>query len=100
MANLYKAFSNFQLQQAEQLFANYLNQTISVRDTFNRVNLKENFYHGLLLGVLSGNDQWNVKSKQEAGNGYADIVVETPKVGMVFEIKYAHDDKLELRCEL
>ena len=38
--------------EVERLLNLYLQKTVSVRDTFVRKSLKENFYHGLLLGIL------------------------------------------------
>lgn len=95
---LYHSFIAFQTDKTCELFQQYLQQTISVRDTFNQVRLKKNFYHGLLLGMLSANNQWSEKSNQKSGDGYADILVHTPTIGMVFEIKYAHTGDLELSC--
>ena len=86
----------------EQMFRNYLLKTISIRDTNAVNNMKENFYHGLLLGILRGNDAWLIKSNKESGIGYADIILEIPdkKIGCVFEMKYAQDGNLEKSCDI
>ena len=85
----------------EQLFTEYLMKTISVRDTFVRKPVKENFYHGILLGLLGYKSNWLIKSKAESGIGYSDILVEVPtnRTGIVIEIKYAEDGDLDAACE-
>ena len=85
----------------EQLFTEYLTKTISVRDTFVRKPVKENFYHGILLGLLGYKSNWLIKSNAESGIGYSDILVEVPtnRTGIVIEIKYAEDGDLDAACE-
>ena len=82
------------------MFRNYLLKTISIRDTNTAIDKKENFYHGLLLGILRGNIAWIIKSNQESGGGYADIIMEIPeqRIGCIFEMKYAQDGNLEKSC--
>ena len=71
-----------------------------VRDTAVRRNMKENFYHGMLLGLLQSQDSWLVKSNAETGEGYSDISIQTPeRVGIVIELKYADDGNLETACK-
>ena len=84
----------------EEMFRNYLLKTISIRDTNTAIDKKENFYHGLLLGILRGNIGWIIKSNQESGDGYADIIMEIPeqRIGCIFEMKYAQDGNLEKSC--
>lgn len=86
----------------EEMFRNYLLKTISIRDTNTAIDRKENFYHGLLLGILRGNSAWIIKSNQESGDGYADIIMEIPeqRIGCVFEMKYAQDGNLEKACDI
>ena len=62
--------------------------------------MKENFYHGILLGLLSYKDTWIISSNKEAGDGYSDILVrsEDEEFGIVIEVKYAEDGKLEHAC--
>ena len=77
----------------------YLWDSISVRDTAVRRNMKENFYHGMLLGLLRSQGSWLVKSNAEMGEGYSDISIQTPdRVGMIIELKYAEDGNLEAAC--
>jgi hypothetical protein len=61
--------------------------------------MKENFYHGILLGLLGYKQDWKTKSNVESGEGYSDISILTPKrVGIVIEVKYADDGDLEKAC--
>lgn len=81
----------------EQLFTEYLMKTISVRDTFVRKPVKENFYHGILLGILSYKGGWYVTSNRESGDGFSDIMVriDDEDVGIIIEVKYAENGKEE-----
>ena len=83
------------------IFESYLKKTISIRDTFVRKTSKENFYHGILLGILGVKEEWYVSSNQEAGEGYSDILVETEnsETFILIEIKYANDGNLDRACE-
>ncbi len=87
--------------EVERLFDEYLKQTISIRDTFVRKPTKENFYHGILLGILGFKSDWYVKSNRETGNGFGDIIVkiEDNGIGMIIEIKYAEDARFSAECE-
>lgn len=84
----------------ERQFNEYLWNSISIRDTFVKKEYKENFYHGILLGLLQYKENWLVHSNTESGEGYSDILVEVPesRTGIVIEIKYAENGKLETRC--
>lgn len=83
----------------QEMLDDYLWDSISVRDTAVRRNMKENFYHGMLLGLLQNQDSWLVKSNAETGEGYSDISIQTPdRVGIVVELKYADDGNLEKAC--
>ena len=83
----------------QEMLGDYLWDSISVRDTAVRRNMKENFYHGMLLGLLQSQDSWLVKSNAETGEGYSDIFIQTPeRVGIVIELKYADDGNLEKAC--
>ena len=83
----------------QEMLGDYLWDSISVRDTAVRRNMKENFYHGMLLGLLQNQDNWFVKSNAETGEGYSDISIQTSdRVGIVIELKYADDGKLEKAC--
>ena len=83
----------------QEMLGDYLWDSISVRDTAVRRNMKENFYHGMLLGLLQNQDNWLVKSNAETGEGYSDISIQTPdRTGIVIELKYADDGNLEKAC--
>lgn len=79
----------------------YLKKTISIRDTFVRKQMKENFYHGILLGILGLKENWGIRSNRESGDGYSDIMIETEDMekGIIIEIKYAEDENLQKACE-
>lgn len=64
------------------------------------IGRSENFYHGILLGILSFQEDWSVSSNKESGDGYSDILVEMDEdgEGIVFELKYAEDGRLETAC--
>lgn len=95
------ALKNGEEQKVEDIFESYLKKTISVRDTFVKKTMKENFYHGVLLGILGVKEEWGVFSNQEAGEGYSDILVEPEdgETGIVIEVKYAEDGNLREACE-
>ena len=83
----------------QDMLHDYLWESISVRNTAVRRNMKENFYHGMLLGLLRSQDSWLVKSNAETGEGYSDISIQTPdRSGIVIELKYADDGNLEAAC--
>ena len=83
----------------QEMLGDYLWESISVRDTAVRRNMKENFYHGMLLGLLRNQDNWLVKSNAETGEGYSDISIRMPnRTGIVIELKYADDGNLEAAC--
>ena len=83
----------------QEMLEDYLWDSISVRDTAVRRNMKENFYHGMLLGLLQNQDNWLVKSNAETGEGYSDISIRMPdRTGIVIELKYADDGNLEAAC--
>lgn len=93
------AFPTGDTATIQEMLSDYLWDSISVRDTAVRRNMKENFYHGMLLGLLQSQDSWLVKSNSETGEGYSDISIQTPeRVGMIIELKYADDGKLEAAC--
>lgn len=91
------------VREAQQCLQKYLKKTISIRDTFARKELKENFYHGMLLGLLAYKGNWIVSSNREAGEGYADILVEidddNEPLGIVIEVKYARNGDLDAACQ-
>lgn len=96
-----KAFPEQDAERIEELFNDYLWNTISIRDTASRKEQRESFYHGILLGILGCQDEWLVKSNAESGIGYSDILIEIRKnrIGIVIEMKYAQDGNLEAACQ-
>ena len=114
------ALQNKDADGVEKLFTEYLKKTISIRDTSIRKVMKENFptgkattkgtkgqspsvcfYHGILIGILGVKSRWGVSSNREMGEGYADILVEpdTGDMGIIIEVKYAHDGNLDGACK-
>lgn len=96
-----EALKNEKEKNVEKIFENYLKKTISIRDTFVRKASKENFYHGILLGILGVKEDWGVFSNQETGEGYSDILIETEnsEIAILIEVKYANDGDLDQACE-
>lgn len=93
------AFPAGDVATIQDMLRDYLWDSISVRDTAARTNMKENFYHGMLLGLLRSQGSWLVKSNAETGEGYSDISIRTPeRTGIVIELKYADDGNLESAC--
>lgn len=88
-------------REAERLFTAYLGKTISIRDTSVRKASRENFYHGILLGILGFKSGWYVRSNEESGEGWSDILVrlENEDTGMIIEIKYAEEGRYAAACE-
>ena len=96
-----RAFQENDTVAIEKGFNDYLWNTISIRDTSVRKEMKENFYHGILLGLLAYMDGWLVKSNAESGEGYSDISIEIRQheIGIVIELKYAEDGAFEAGCQ-
>lgn len=83
----------------QDMLHDYLWDSISVRDMAVRINMKENFYHGMVLGLLRSQGNWLIQSNAETGEGYSDISIQTPdRIGIVIELKYADDGNLEAAC--
>nr|WP_302596091.1 AAA family ATPase [uncultured Acetatifactor sp.] len=89
------AFVRGDAEAVESQFNAYLSRTISIRDTNVRKSKKENFYHGILLGLLSHREDWYIRSNVESGDGYSDILVEIEEegIGIVIEVKYPDSGK-------
>ena len=86
--------------RVETLLNHYLWNGISIRDTATQNTYKENFYHGMLLGLLQYEENWLIRSNEESGVGYSDILIETQNgIGVVIEIKYAQDGNLDKACQ-
>lgn len=101
VSDLCDALLNKNPEKVELIFTEYMKKTISIRDTFARKPTKENFYHGLLLGILGFKENWSVMSNRESGDGFGDILIriEDEDVGIVIEVKYAGDGNLQGECE-
>lgn len=95
------AFVDKDTEKIEELFGDYLWNTISIRDTAVAKDKKENFYHGILLGLLGYKASWLIKSNTESGTGYSDILVEVPnnRTGIVIELKYAENGDMDAACD-
>ena len=95
-----RAFEENDTEVIEKGFTSYLRKTISIRDTGIRKKMKENFYHGILLGLFAGMDGWKVKSNAESGEGYSDISVEVEnkEIGIIIELKYAEKAAFDEGC--
>lgn len=103
MANAFcQALMEGKEKEVERLLTAYMGKTISIRDTFVQKSIKENFYHGILLGILSFKTGWEVSSNRESGTGFSDILIEIDDsdIGIVIEVKYSDDeDQLEKDCK-
>lgn len=100
--NFCKALIEENTTEIERLLTLFMQKTISIRDTFVRKSFKENFYHGILLGILSYKSSWRVTSNRESGEGFSDILIEVgdSNIGIVIEVKYANDKQsLENACK-
>ena len=100
LENLRRAFEENNTAAIEKEFAFYLRKTISIRDTNVKKEMKENFYHGVLLGLFGNMDGWKVKYNAESGDGYSDISVEVEdqEIGIVIELKYAENAAFDSAC--
>ena len=95
------AFVDKDTEKIEELFGDYLWNTISIRDTAVAKDKKENFYHGILLGLLGYKASWLIKSNTESGTSYSDILVEVPnnRTGIVIELKYSENGDMDAACD-
>ena len=101
VSDLCDALLNQNPEKVESIFTEYMKKTISIRDTFAQKPTKDNFYHGLLMGILGFKENWSVMSNRESGDGFGDILIriEDEDVGIVIEVKYADDGNLQGECE-
>lgn len=101
LENFYKAFEENDAATIEKEFASYLRKTISIRDTNVKKEMKENFYHGILLGLFGNRNDWKVKSNAESSDGYSDILVEVEdkEIGIIIELKYAENAAFDDACK-
>jgi len=100
LENFCGAFLKNDTAAIEEGFSAYLRKTISIRDTNVKKDMKENFYHGILLGIFGHRDNWDVMSNAESGEGYSDIAVEDAEkgIGFVIELKYAENGAFDTQC--
>ena len=91
------ALKDGKAETVERLFTEYMKKTISIRDTFVRKPTKENFYHGILLGILSFKDNWIISSNKESGDGFSDVTIEIDEneMGIIIEVKYSEGNEME-----
>lgn len=96
-----RAFQENDVGAIEAGFTSYLKKTISIRDTSVKKDRKENFYHGILLGLFAHMDNWAVMSNAESGEGYCDILIEAEdaEIGIVIELKYAENAHFDAACQ-
>ena len=101
MENFCRAFEENDTAVIEKEFTSYLRKAISIRDTGVKKEMKENFYHGVLLGLFGNINSWKVKSNAESSNGYSDInvKVEDRDIGIVIELKYAENTAFDNACK-
>lgn len=102
MQDLCKAFLMGDAAGIQDSLNRILAKMISILDTSARENQKENFYHGLLLGLLRSDPDWEISSNRESGDGFSDILIkpEQPERGLVIEVKYSGTvSGLEKACE-
>lgn len=85
----------------QRYFNEFLSASISFRDTAVRKELKENFFHGMLLSLLKAEENWIVKSNAESGIGYTDIklIIPSEKTGCIIEVKYAENGTFDASCQ-
>ncbi len=98
----WKSFEEGNSAEVEEYLTKMLGNSISVFDTKGQKGERENSYHMLLVGLLACNPDWYVKSNVEAGEGFADIIVEMkdPRAGAVVELKYSQTvPGMEKACE-
>ena len=96
-----RAFEENDTTAIEEGFTAYLKKTISIRDSNVRKDMKENFYHGILLGIFGCMGEWDVRSNAESGDGYSDISIEIEdkEIGIVIELKYAEKAAFDTACQ-
>ncbi len=100
-ARIGKFFDSFvagETDVIEEMMNEYLWESISIRDTAVVKQRKESFYHGMLLGLLKSRGTGVIRSNAESGEGFSDITIQMMNTGIVIEVKYAEDGKLEKAC--
>lgn len=96
-SRLFTAIINNDVDIVEEELSEMLLETISFNDAY------ESFYHGFVVGVLSGMKGYIVKSNREGGRGRSDIYIKPVtrrKPAYVIELKIAEKfNQLEKRAE-
>ena len=100
VAAIIRAMGDGNADELQYQLSLYLSGMIGVRDFMTRKDLRENFYHGIMAGLLSGSGEWQVRSNEEAGRGYSDILLRNAdtRTGIVLEFKYS-DKKEKLEAD-
>lgn len=81
---LYESLLNADAQGVEDFICAQLSESISYYDN------AESFYHGYMLGIVSGMMGYKISSNREQGNGRADLTLEPnnpKKTAVIFEFK-------------
>lgn len=102
LQNFCASFLDGNAQEIQNYLMHTLSNMISILDTKARDNQKENFYHGLLLGLLRSEPNWLIHSNTESGDGFSDILIEpeNPDAGIIIEVKYSSSfTGLEKSCD-
>lgn len=102
LQNFCASFLDGNIEEIQNYLMHTLSNMISILDTKARDNQKENFYHGLLLGLLRSEPNWLIHSNTESGDGFSDILIEpeNPDTGIVIEVKYSSSfTGLEKSCD-
>ena len=102
LQNFCASFLDGNIEEIQNYLTHTLSNMISILDTKARDNQKENFYHGLLLGLLRSEPNWLIHSNAESGDGFSDILIEpeNPDTGIVIEVKYSSSfTGLEKSCD-
>lgn len=91
MRDFCQAFQTGDAETIQKHLNLVMTRMISILDTKARDDQKENFYHGLLLGLLRSDPTWLIMSNVESGNGFSDILIEPddPDAGIIIEVKYS-----------
>ncbi len=100
LENFCRAFQENDTTAIEEGFNSYLKKTISIRDINAKKEMKENFCHGILLGLFGNMEGWDVQSNAESGNGYRDISIEIEdkEMGIIIELKCAEKASFDFGC--
>lgn len=102
LQNFCASFLDGNVKEIQNYLMHTLSNMISILDTKARDNQKENFYHGLLLGLLRSEPNWLIHSNTESGDGFSDILIEpeNPDAGIIIEVKYSSSfTGLEKSCD-